>query len=233
MKNIFETTVTGGYPDDGSTGPASDDDLPTGTTVFGDKMVPEKVPNRLTGSTIRYVPADEKGEKWNYDEFEHSMSMGSDDSYSDTLDSLKGILGDRLWKHTSGKRHELSPDKEDAFKDSEVDQEEKLSNDDEETMDITEKIGSWIGEVEVINEEVLSSSDRKALSKAILMSKNKQLKLKSIKSEVSIKDYDDVIIVSYKPNDDLTMSLIDISDSLGMEFSKKKDGNKTAFVIEK
>ena len=233
MKNIFETTVTGGYPDDGSTGPASDDDLPTGTTVFGDKYVPELVTNRLTGSTIKYVPAADKGENWNYDEFEHSIGMGSDDSYSDTLDSLKSILGDRLWKHTSGKRHELSPDKEDAFKDGEVDQEEKLSNDKEETMDITEKITSWIGDTEIINEEVLSSNDRKILSKSILMSKNKQLKLKSIKTDVNITNYDDEVVLTYLPNDDLTLSLIDIADSLGMGFSKTKDGKKTAFVIEK
>lgn len=233
LKDILESTVSGGYPDDGSTGPASDDDLPTGTTIFGDKFVPEVVPNRLTGSTIKYSPATDD---WNYDEYEHAMGMGSEKSYSKTLDSLKSLLGDRLWKHTDKYNTELSPDKAKARRDSEVDQTSKLNKDDEETMDtkdITEKITTWIGEEEIINENTLSANDRKSLSKSIIKSENAQLKLKSINTNVNVTNYDDEVVLSYLPNDDLTLALVDIADSLGMEFDKKKDGKKTAFVLEK
>lgn len=234
LKEILESTITGGYPADGSTGPCDDDDLPTGTTVFGDKMVPKKVPNRLTGYTIKYVPADEVGEEWNYDEFENSQGMGSKDGYSKTLDNLKTILGDRLWKHTKDKQIQLSLDKKDARDDSDVDQDKKLSDDEEETMDITERISQWVGEdVVLINEEVLSAPDRKVLAKAILKSKNVQLKMKSLKVDANLTNYDDEVVVSYKPNEDFTMALVDVADSLGMDFQTTKDGSKTAFRIMK
>ena len=230
FKDILESTVSGGYPNDGSTGPASDDDMPTGTTIFGDKMIPEVVPNRLTGSTIKYSPAKDD---WNYDEFEHAMGMGSEESYSKTLDGLKDLLGDRLWNHVVRKPQELSPDKEDKYKESEIDQDEKISDDEEETMDITEKINKWVGDETIINEEVLSSADRKTLAKAIMKEKNTQLKMKSLKVDANLTNYDDEVVLTYKPNEDFTMTLVDVADSLGMEFHKTKDGGKTAFRMMK
>lgn len=116
MKKFFNelneaTTISpSGYPDDGS-GISGDDDAAPGTTVFGDKMVPVVVPNRLTGKTIKYVPAEELGQSWNYDEFEASMSMGSYKSYSDTLDGLNKLLGDRHWSHTDNRKFRMSQEK--------------------------------------------------------------------------------------------------------------------------
>ena len=110
---------------------SGDDDLPTGTTVFGDKMVPVVVPNRLTGSTVKYVPADEVGDNWNYDEFENSMGMGSIKGYSKTLDDLDATLGGRLFQHTDRRKFRLSHDKwvaRSSGKDGGVVQRAKLSD---------------------------------------------------------------------------------------------------------
>ncbi len=234
LESIIESTVTGGYPNDGSTGPASDDDLPVGTTVFGDKMVPVVVPNRLTGATIKYVTADDEGESWNYDEFDNSTGLGSYKSYSKTLKGLDNILGDRLWKRTDNRAFKLQQDKWLARSANDIDQTTKLSDDEEETMDITEKIGNWVGEETVlINEEMLSAPDKKVLAKAILKSKNVQLKMKSLKIDANLTNYDDEVVLTYKPNDDFTMALVDVSDSLGMDFQVTKDGGKTAFRIIK
>lgn len=234
-KDILETTVTGGYPNDGSTGPASDDDLAVGTTVFGDKMVPVIVPNRLTGATKRYVPADELGQDWNYDEFDNSSGMGSDKSYSKTLTSLKGILGDRLWKHTATKKFRLQTDKYTKRASNDIDQTSKLSDDEEETMDITERIRKFVDEeeVEMVNESVLASPDRKTLAKAIMKGKNMKVKLTSLGIEAVITNYDEEVVITYPKNDDFTMSLVDIADSLGMDFRKTKDGNKEAMRLMK
>ena len=234
LKDILESTFTGGYPNDGSTGPASDDDLPVGTTVFGDKMVPIKVPNRLTGATIKYVTADEVGDEWNYDEFDHSTGLGSYKSYSKTLDSLKDIIGDRLWKRTDNREFRLFQDKYKARSANDIDQTNKLSDDEEETMDITERINNWVGEeIVLVNEEVLSAPDRKVLTKAIIKAKNVKLHMKSLAIDANLTNYDDEVVISYKPSDDFTMALVDAADSLGMDFQTTKDGGKTAFRIIK
>lgn len=234
LKEVLETTITGGYPNDGSTGPATDDDAPPGTTVFGDMMVPVEVPNRLTGMTIKYVPADDLGQDWNYDEFDHSMSMGSHKSYSKTLDSLNKILNDRLWKRTDNRKFRLQKDKYDARKDSEVDQTNKLSDDEEETMEITEKINKYLGsDDDMMNEAEISTNDRKSLAKVLLSGKNAKVKIKSLNVDAVVTNYDDEIVITYPKNDDLTMSLVDVSDSLGMEFKTTKDGNKVAFRMIK
>lgn len=233
-KYLKETTITGGYPNDGSTGPASDDDLSVGTTVFGDKMVPVEVPNRLTGMTIKYVPADELDQDWNYDEFDHSTGMGSHKSYSKTLNSLDKILNDRLWKRTDNRKFKLQKDKHDARKSNDIDQTNKLSDDEEETMEITEKISIYLNlEETMMNEAEISTNDRKSLAKVLLSGKNSKVKIKSLNVDAVVTNYDNEIIITYPKNDDLTMSLVDVSDSLGMEFKTTKDGNKIAFRMIK
>jgi len=231
-KKLIESIVSGGYPDDGSTGPASDDDLPTGTTVFGDKMVPVKVDNRLTGSYIKHVPADELGQKWNYDEFEYSQPMGSRESYSDTLNSLNKLLGDRLWKHTTRRKQHFQSDKEDARSSNDIDQDSKLSDDEEESMEITEKINKYLGQEE-INEAVISISDRKSLSKVLLSGKNAKINIKSLDTNASIINNENNVVISYKESEDFTLSLVDIADSLGMDFKVRKAGGKQIFVMTK
>lgn len=234
---LDEATITGGYPSDGIGGVANDDDLPPGTTIFGDKMVPVEVPNRLTGSYKKYVPADDLNQKWDYDEFEHSQPMGSQDSYSNTLKGLKSVLGDRLWKHTKSKDAELSPDKEKAYKDSEIDQEINPEPDkDEETMNITEKIDKYLGvdgDVESINEAEISSNDRKSLARILMSNKNSKVKITSLNIEAQVSNDDKYITVVYPKSDDFTVSLVDIADSLGMEFNTKKSGDKQTFRMVK
>ena len=84
-KYLKEATHTNGYATDG-TGISGDDDLPTGTGVIGDKYVPEVVPNRLTGATKRYAPAENN---WNWNEFENCTGMGSQKNYSKVIVDYK------------------------------------------------------------------------------------------------------------------------------------------------
>jgi len=237
MKKFFdelnESTITGGYPDSGTVkGVSTDDDLPTGTTVFGDKMVKVEVENRLTGKTIKYVPADEVGQTWNYDEFEHSKGMGSYDSYSDTLDGLKNLLGDRLWKHTSAKKQTLGIDKVIARSETDIDQDTKLADDkDDETMDIQEKIDRYLDEPEEINEEIVDASDRKVLTRAIMSGKASKLKIKSLGIDATLENDGEEVTIQYPKSDDFTLTLVDISDALGYSFDVGKNKGKTEFTI--
>jgi hypothetical protein len=217
MRNKFhdllnETTVTGGAPDDGSTGPASDDDAAPGTTVFGDKYMPVVVPNRLTGSTIKHVPAADLKQEWNYDEFENSMSMGSIKAYSQTLQGLEKLLGSRLFNHTDRRKFRMGQDKwiarggeQDG---SGVTQTARLGDDEEESveeleMDIKEKIGLYLGEPEeVINEFVVDKNDRKALSKAIMGKKPVKLFIDSVDGiSASVVHQGNKVLVTYVPNE--------------------------------
>ena len=219
---------------------SGDDDLPTGTTVFGDKMVPVVVPNRLTGSTIKYVPADELGQEWNYDEFENSQAMGSIKAYSKTLDDLDGMLGGRLFNHTDRRKFRLAQDKWIARKGDQdgggVSQTAKLSDDDEETMhiDITERINQYVGDtVEQIDEEIVNPNDRKTISRAIMSGKNAKIVVKSLNLQANMTNYDDEVIITYTKSEDFTLTLVDIADTLGMDFKITKDGGKQAFRMIK
>jgi len=244
LKNILlETTKTGASI-------CSDDDLVTGTTIFGEKMVPVKVPNRLTGATIKYVTADELGQDWNYDEFDNSQGMGSSKSYSKTLASLKGMLGDRLWKHTDARRLQLDKQKMDARADNDIDQTARLHDDDEETkkveenVDITDKIKTFlkdddsietiIEQSEVLIESIsdkVSSSDRRSLSKTILSGKSGKVKLSSVGETVNVDINDDKVVVSCPDHDEVIFALVEIADSLDLKFSQKKRGNKIEFTL--
>lgn len=274
-KLLREETTSGGYPNDGIGGPASDDDGAPGTTVFGDKMVKVEVPNRLTGKTIKYIPADETDEEWNYDEFDASKSMGSYKSYSNTLNGLDKLLQDRLWKHTDARKFRMSQDKwlaRKGSKDGGVEQKAKTGDDDPSHMeltkggelsnvagekpttndywrevpnkqelkvDITEKIKIFLGtedeivteEIETVNEEVLATNDRKTITKILWGGKSAKIKIKSLGIDVLFDYNDESFDVIYPKNDDFTMSLVDISDSLGFPFSTSKHGKNEVFTI--
>lgn len=273
-KLLNEGTITGGYPNNGIGGISSDDDLPPGTTVFGDKMVPVEVPNRLTGKTIKYVPAADVDQEWNYDEFDNSKSMGSHKSYSNTLKGLNRILGDRMWKHTDARKARMQQDKWDTRKDSEdtggvtqtaktgddnlshmeltkdgeldkIKGEKPASNDywrevpmkHTKKLDIMERLNVFLGddivteEVETINELDISFGDRKALSKAILSGKSSRIKIKSLNLEANIRNDDDQIEITYRKNDDFTLSLVELSDTLGYKFTTTSRGQIEEFTI--
>jgi len=215
---------------------ASDDDGAPGTTVFGDKMVPVVVPNRLTGKTIKYVPAADLDQEWNYDEFNNSMSMGSVKAYSKTLDDLDGVLGGRLFSHTDRRKFRMQGDKWVARKGNQdgggVKQTAKLSDDGEETMDIQEKINRYLGEPEeVINEEIIDTADRKLISKAIMSGKTTNIKVKSLGIDATVRNDGEEVDIIYPNSEDFTMALIDIADALGYKFTTQKSGNKMHFVI--
>lgn len=235
LDKIDEATYVGAYPSDGS-GVATDDDLPPGTFVFGDKMVPVNVPNRLTGATKKYVTADDLNQDWNYNEFDNSKSMGSLDSYSDTLKDLKGALADRLWKHVDTNASDnMHPDKEEKFDDSEVDQDSKLSDDEEEVVQvkesILEKIDKWTKEPKHINEAEIAGSDRKALTKIIMSGKSSKIKIKSLNLDVTVRNDDGKVDVIYSKNDDFTMSLVEIADAMGFSFTTGKNGKNFEFTF--
>lgn len=219
------TTVSPGYtPVGDKSGITGDDDMPTGTTVFGDKMVPVEVPNRLTGSYKKYVPADEIDPNWTYDEFEHSQGMGDMDGYSKSLDGLSSVLGDRLWKHVMGKRDDISvtPDKEDLGDTSDV----KLSDDEEDYMDITEQISKYLTEAE------LNTQDKKAITKAIVTDKSMVYRVKDMNMAVKITDLPDGTSFEYPSNVDFTVALVDIADTLGYDFDHTDKGKMTTFVMK-
>lgn len=233
-KYLKEATVVGTYPSDG-TGISGDDDLPTGTGVIGDKYVPEIVPNRLTGATKRYAPSTEE---WNWNEFENSTGMGSQKNYSETLDSMVSLFGERFWAHTTPRSSDkLQKDKEALRKQADGDQTAKLGKDKEESapepeqkevteMDILSKIDRYLCEAD------LTPADRKSITKAVMSGKSMKINLKNMKLDVKITDTKDGTIFEYPKNIDFTLALVDISDTVGMEFEEKTKGNTTIFTMK-
>jgi hypothetical protein len=232
-KYLKESTVTGGYPSDG-TGISGDDDLPTGTGVIGDKYVPEMVPNRLTGATKRYAPSTDK---WNWNEFEHSTGMGSQKNYSDTLDSMVDLFGERFWRNVEPRKSDkLQKDKEALRKQSDADQTAKLGDDDTESapepkqevteMDILDRIDGKLNETE------LTASDRRNITKAVATGKSMKINIKNMKLDVKITDTKDGTKFEYPKNTDFTLALVDISDTVGMEFTEQTKGNTTVFTMK-
>lgn len=247
MRKFFdelnEATITGGYPDSGQDGVCTDDDLPTGTTVFGDKMVPVEVPNRLTGKTIKYVPASDLNQQWNYDEFEHSKPMGSVKAYSKTLDDLDGMLGGRLFSHTDRRKFRLHQDKwiarggnQEGFG---IKQTKRLSDDGEKTkeipVDITEKIDIFLGDTteREIVVEMVDLSDRRELAKAVMGSKEKKLKIKSIGKTIDVIQQGIKTIITYLPDEEITLALVDIADTMGLRFETRRQGAVQTFTYTK
>lgn len=240
LLNEATTLSPSGYPNTG--GIASDDDLPPGTTVFGDKFVPVLVKNRLTGVTKKYVPADDLGQEWNYDEFEYSQPMGSYLSYSETLDGMEdninGMKG--MWRHTDQRTFRMFKDKwqhrSDDQDTSGVKQTARLRDGKEgEHMDIKERIEIYLGdELEEINEFVVDKDDRKMITQAIMKGKPVKLILKSYDGvSMSVVSKGKEVLVSYNNDEEVTLTLVEIADSLGMEFSVSKSGPTQHFKITK
>jgi len=96
---IPEATVSRGYPSDG-TGVAGDDDRPPGNIVYGEKY--KKVPffNKLTDYQEKWgVDLSD----WKWDEFEHSMGMEDYDNYSDTIQAMKDLFPEEVWRRVWSK----------------------------------------------------------------------------------------------------------------------------------
>lgn len=105
LYKLSEAIVVGNYPDDGSTGVASDDDNPPGNIVYGEKYkATNNFFNRLTSFRKQYEP---DLSNWYWDEFENSTGMEDPGNYSETLDSMEDRWPD-IFKHI--KKH--VPDKE-------------------------------------------------------------------------------------------------------------------------
>ena len=229
------TSIAPAFTDDG-TGICTDDDLPTGTGVFGDKYIPEIVPNRLTGATKRFVP---DLTNWNWNEFEHSMGMGSKKNYSDTLDSMENMFGkERFWKHTNNRRTDkLNPEKEKLFKQSDANQKAKLGDDEnDETIEVRKQ---EITEMDILsrikehlNEAELAAPERREITKVIMGNKNVKMNLKSMKLDVQITDMKGGTKFEYPANQDLTLALVDIADSVGMEFTESTKNKRTTFTMK-
>ena len=103
---VSEATTSRGYPDDG-TGVAGDDDRPPGNIVYGEKY--KRVPyfNRLTDFQERWgVDLSD----WKWDEFENSQGMEDFENYSNTLDAMKDLFPDEVWKRVWAKMKNVPDD---------------------------------------------------------------------------------------------------------------------------
>lgn len=103
---VSEATTSRGYPD-GGTGIAGDDDRPPGNIVYGEKY--KKVPyfNKLTDFQERWgVDLSD----WKWDEFENSMGMEDFENYSNTIDSMKDLFPEEVWKRIWAKMKNVPDD---------------------------------------------------------------------------------------------------------------------------
>jgi hypothetical protein len=106
LKVIDEATTSRGYPDDG-TGVAGDDDRPPGNIVYGEKY--KRVPyfNRLTDFQERWgVDLSD----WTWDEFENSQGMEDFENYSNTLQGMKDLFPDEVWRRVWAKMKNVPDD---------------------------------------------------------------------------------------------------------------------------
>jgi len=107
FKEILEATVTGGYPNDGYRGVASDDDLPTGNIVYGEKY--KRIPffNRLTSFQKNWIIDNGP---WDWDQFRNCVGMEDLENYSKTLDSMKDLFPGYTWKNIWKRMREVPDD---------------------------------------------------------------------------------------------------------------------------
>jgi hypothetical protein len=102
MKELFEKylseagMITGGYPDDGSTGPASDDDRPPGNILVAPRYERSDYFNKLTSYNTIWKH-DEKG-GWTWDWFENATGQDDPDNYDKTLGNMKKLFPDDTWE---------------------------------------------------------------------------------------------------------------------------------------
>lgn len=92
--------ITGGYPDDGSTGPASDDDQPPGNIVVGPRSVRKDYFNKLTQYSSIWDYDDTENFQW--DEFGNLGGQSDKKNYHQTLDKMGQLFSkstmDNTWK---------------------------------------------------------------------------------------------------------------------------------------
>jgi hypothetical protein len=62
--------------------------------------------------------------------------------------------------------------------------------------------------------------------------KSIKINVKSMKLDVKINDTKNGTTFEYPNNTDFTLALVDISDTLGMEFEQKSKGSTTVFTIK-
>jgi len=85
----------------------------------------------------------------------------------------------------------------------------------------------------MVNEVVADANDRKLLAQAIIKGKNTKISIKSLGVQAIVTNSEAETIVTYQKNEDFTLILVDIADTLGMEFKLTKDGGKQAFRLIK
>lgn len=104
--DLLEATTSNGYPDDG-TGVAGDDDRPPGNIVYGEKYKKADYFNRLT--TLQKIWKVDNSD-WKWDEFELSMGMEDFENYSNTLQGMKDLFPEEVWKRVWAKMKNVPDD---------------------------------------------------------------------------------------------------------------------------
>jgi len=94
-------------------------------------------------------------------------------------------------------------------------------------MDIIKTIDGYL------NEGDLTRKERSEITSAIIKNKSLNIKLKDFGTDAKIDQKDDETVIIFKSDDDLTMSLVDICDLIGLKFTSKESKGKTVFTIKK
>lgn len=155
---IPESTVSRGYPDDG-TGIAGDDDRPPGNIVYGEKYKRTKYFNKLTDYQDHW---DVDLGDWKWDEFENSMGMEDIDNYSNTIKSMNDLFPEKTWNNM-WKRMKHVPDELTTKRFKQAGQpwrkggRDQVGVDKEPHIDVDVDNGKF-KDAELKNEEVRSSS---------------------------------------------------------------------------
>jgi hypothetical protein len=157
--DLLEATTSNGYPDNG-TGVAGDDDAPPGNIVYGDKYKKTDYFNRLTSFQKIW---DVDLSDWTWDEFEKSMGMEDFDNYSNTLQGMKDLFPEEVWKNI-WKRMKNVPDELSTlrFKKSlwlhRKGGEDQIGSDREDHLEIdAKKDGSKFKDAEVTDKDIKES----------------------------------------------------------------------------
>ena len=94
LEFLDETTYSAGYPDDG-TGVSSDDDMPPGNIVYGEKYKKGKYFNKLTPYDKIWKPDNSD---WTWDKFKNSIGMEDFNNYSNTLNGMERLFPEDTWR---------------------------------------------------------------------------------------------------------------------------------------
>jgi len=159
---IKEATIAGGTPG-GYYAIQSDDDLPVGNIITGEKYTREMVKNRLTGEYPNYrVDSSD----WSWDDFKDSKGMHSHKRYSQTLDSLMGKNSPikrpdfDLWKHIKKRpaSHDLETSKEKLMRP----EQDALTGNDKVVVPDNPKTGQDDGDgvLKTVNKHIIKSVEK-------------------------------------------------------------------------